>query len=422
MPRFDVEPTAAYSGSYTDVVVTGSRTPTGNKTQQFISASMRKSQVGNAAFDDPKLYTGVRQFGEYSRLLASNYALGVNQRFVSHPSSQKIIYDSYVPDLAAIFAADGAYPMFTSYQNPSQADVRVQFVFGMRDTDGTFYRRTSSFASDGNISLTNDSWIASYPFEYKYRGAIRRAGTFVDANGLLIRASSSFTRVGTSPAFDIAGLAAVGVSPSEKRLDPSDAFAGGFSGNIPGATASFQVGFMGKKAPGVESPANFTFYPVEEYTHTSYPPTVPAAILNPNSFAANNVDSIRFAYGFGDGPSGIATPATFTTASHVVEGMAVRAWFGSLIRGWKYGLYNGTPTAVKCVFMRNRYGSHRDMLEQRIFTKEVNSLDGTIEGPVQLNFITGSDAFVTASNPSLNTRQAGFYDFEYRVGTPFKDV
>ena len=422
MPRFDVEPTTSYSGSYTDIVVTGSKTSTGNATQMFVSSSVRKSQVGNAALDDPKLYNGVRDFGAYHRLLASNYALGVNQRFVSHVSSEKIIYDSHVPDMASIFAADGAHPMFTSYQNPSRADIRVQFIFGMRDTDGVFYRRTSSYASDTYASLTNDSWIFSFPFEYKYRDAPRRAGTFVDANGLIIRASSSFCSVGSSPVFNVAGLDPVGVAPSEKRLDSLDPFAGGFTGNILGTTASFQVGFMGKKAPGVAAPADFTFYPIEEYTHTSYPPSVPASILNPMSFAANNIDSIRFAYGFGDGPSGIATPATPITASHVTEGTAVRVWFGGIIRGWKYGLYNGIPTPTKCVFLRNHFGSHRDMLEQRIFTREINKTTGTIEGPVELSFISGSDAYVTASNPALNVRQAGFYDFQYRAGAPFKDV
>lgn len=40
-----------------------------------------------------------------------------------------------------------------------------------------------------------------------------------------------------------------------------------------------------------------------------------------------------------------------------------------IIRGWKYGIYNGLPTYTKAVWRRDRYGQFRDMLEQRTFTK-----------------------------------------------------
>lgn len=36
-----------------------------------------------------------------------------------------------------------------------------------------------------------------------------------------------------------------------------------------------------------------------------------------------------------------------------------------IIRGWKYGLVNGTPHYTSAVFRRDRYGQFRDMLEQR---------------------------------------------------------
>jgi hypothetical protein len=43
-----------------------------------------------------------------------------------------------------------------------------------------------------------------------------------------------------------------------------------------------------------------------------------------------------------------------------------------VIRGWKYGLFNGFPTHSKAVFRRNSYGQFRDMLEQRQYTKFIN--------------------------------------------------
>lgn len=44
-----------------------------------------------------------------------------------------------------------------------------------------------------------------------------------------------------------------------------------------------------------------------------------------------------------------------------------------VIRGWKYGLYNGLPTNSKAVFRRDRFGQFRDMLEQRVYTKFINT-------------------------------------------------
>lgn len=44
-----------------------------------------------------------------------------------------------------------------------------------------------------------------------------------------------------------------------------------------------------------------------------------------------------------------------------------------VIRGWKYGLYNGLPTNSKAVFRRDKFGQFRDMLEQRVYTKFINT-------------------------------------------------
>jgi len=39
---------------------------------------------------------------------------------------------------------------------------------------------------------------------------------------------------------------------------------------------------------------------------------------------------------------------------------------GPIIRGWKYGVYDGMPHYSNCVFRRDRFGQFRDMLEQRL--------------------------------------------------------
>lgn len=52
-----------------------------------------------------------------------------------------------------------------------------------------------------------------------------------------------------------------------------------------------------------------------------------------------------------------------------------------VIKGWKYGIYNGLPTHSKAIFRRGRYGQFRDMLEQRPFTKYVNVSFSPLENP-----------------------------------------
>lgn len=49
------------------------------------------------------------------------------------------------------------------------------------------------------------------------------------------------------------------------------------------------------------------------------------------------------------------------------------------IRGWKYGLVSGFPTHSKAVFRRDKYGQFRDMLEQRPYTKFINTLSSPLD-------------------------------------------
>lgn len=56
-----------------------------------------------------------------------------------------------------------------------------------------------------------------------------------------------------------------------------------------------------------------------------------------------------------------------------------------VIRGWKYGLFNGFPTHSKAVFKRNSYGQFRDMLEQRQYTKFINVSSSPVDNDAIVN-------------------------------------
>ena len=111
---------------------------------------------------------------------------------------------------------------------------------------------------------------------------------------------------------------------------------------------------------------------------------------------------------------------------------------GSIIEGWRYGLYNGVPTNFSCVFRQNHYGQPRDMLEGRPYTKTYNNpkIGGPLDTDGGINFISGSalagesNNWLTASiyngtNVSaaytVNPFGSGIFDKEYRASQPWHD-
>jgi hypothetical protein len=100
-----------------------------------------------------------------------------------------------------------------------------------------------------------------------------------------------------------------------------------------------------------------------------------------------------------------------------------------IIRGWKYGVYNGNQVSTKCIFRTGRYGNMRDMLEQRPFSKFFDKTTGKIlDGPVTMTPASGTVLYanvldyVTATNPSYNPRDSGMWDYEYKSGQPYFDI
>ena len=84
-------------------------------------------------------------------------------------------------------------------------------------------------------------------------------------------------------------------------------------------------------------------------------------------------DSTKILFGFGDrSTKGFYTVVDPYTVSGSL-GLPVSRYsssttrIGPIIRGWKYGIQDGNPHYTSCVFRRDRFGQHRDMLEQRLY-------------------------------------------------------
>lgn len=117
--------------------------------------------------------------------------------------------------------------------------------------------------------------------------------------------------------------------------------------------------------------------------------------------SAGVADVTKALFGFGDINNMISTSlgtnTTFGT-NHYVDSRVKYfdannwgAWFspGPVIRGWKYGIYNGLPTFSKAYFRQDHFGQLRDMLEQRPLTKYYQSSEKTTTSTI-LNFRQGT--------------------------------
>ena len=105
--------------------------------------------------------------------------------------------------------------------------------------------------------------------------------------------------------------------------------------------------------------------------------------------------------------------------------------YGPEIRGWKYGIYNGVPTATSVVHRFGKYGQLRDMLEQRQFTAVLDTRNGgsATQFPIDVSFVSGTNVAASASiyesatdTVSFNPFDSGIYDRHYRAGRPFYDT
>lgn len=118
-------------------------------------------------------------------------------------------------------------------------------------------------------------------------------------------------------------------------------------------------------------------------------------------------DDIKILYGYGDLNTCYMSASSRVGSNNLVNYRFIAAneagfdlCFSPVIRGWKYGIYNGFPTYSKTIFRRNKFGQLRDMLEQRIDTKyDVSVNDGLTShlntSPVVVNFINPATGKIT---------------------------
>lgn len=327
-----------------------------------------------------------------------------NCKAAKHLCYEERIYDTTVPDAVACFKRNGAN-IFASNTDFGEA-IGVGALGSIAVTSNAFIMFDSYVPlQNGNTKNLNVGvdrhWTKSYPFEPRY-GDIQRQ-KFIN-----------FSNVEASHIISFASSFAVPL-PIKKKL----------SGLIVGTAGRDNVDRSNKSILDFQysTPLNGM------WKHHWCADTSTVAGVNVQTGSAVTSDLIKTIFGFGDScttffdnqikdsnnPTGYALRGTNNwpefrarnKTNPAVSAMGYEALTGSywnfspIIRGWKYGLYNGLPDYTSAYFRQGKYGQFRDMLEQRMYTVTVNELlpnNPDLNCAVSVKFLDSNENLTEAIN------------------------
>lgn len=434
--QFETEPYVFYSGSYNDYVFRD----VSSIFQQTLSQTLDRRAIGtNVGGLFVKNITGVTQIKNYfSPCLISDFfklykynggtsfsALNDQKSTVGIFSSfscvDEVFYDSVLPNPADITIENNGQliwadkffestnPLYDNFaQVPLSENRTIQTPVNRTMCIALGDRNIRSFNNLYTLSLTASSvggsekqivsdnlWRYNYPFQSKYKKITR-----LTKNSPLL--PKSYFPTVSSSAYDRIIEANADITKLVLR---------------PQLTASNILAAVGIAGDSTESGT-----------------ILDVAYFNGNVYTSGSIsppeEINRFYYSFGNGIIkyfNIEYVNKFPETSSVVGA----SWGFSRIepkcRGYKYGVYSHILSSTNIKFRRNRFGQFRDMLEQRPYTKFWNG-ERVLESAIAVNFISGTQAFsnaidyVSATNPLYDSRDSGFWDYEYKSGQPFFDI
>lgn len=384
--EFDIEPTKNLYLSSIDKIITGS-----------ILAGTR-GMVGSKISGSLE-YRGDQVYSSYYYNKFKKTSLGSN-RHVNFVSQDKIIWDSVVPSPIEIYLMNGAKVVSAEYDTdiwnnifgppPLPDKVRLrEFLVKIFIAKGS----NSFLTASNGATITDNYWYSSFPFQNTYKNITR-----------LFQPSTTlhFTK------------------GYKEKLNGTDflVYQKGVTNDV---SASYKFGIsIVSGNNGLSS--SFIQEVLYEYVVT---PSVFSVLEIGNASSLElilNLSSKTF-YDcfFGIRPRMVQTDLSYVNTSsfpqcHYSQSFVVER------EGWKFGLYNAFPTNYNVVFKRNSYGQIRDLLEPRKRTKTYELSTGTFLTPIQITFVSGTQAYLTSSEAdTLDTRETGIYNFEYQCGKPYVD-
>lgn len=377
LDQFEVEYKDSFFGSYTDDYITGSLVSLGTNSTIKVGSRGRvfnKLNARNQPTPDTSAYELEANSSKAFRLQPWYERVG-DLRIVHAVNSAERFYDSMMPDFQSCMKKDDASISWVTDITDmfaSSADVQTNKKYGTVLFDMVTDYSTLSISA----SLLNNKWTFAYPFEPRYSGVSRQ----LSYNKEIIVDTS------TKDLFDSTNHTVTSIN----RRKINELLLGRF--NRPFGDASSQ--------------GTFDFVcDVNLYNDTT-------ASLSSDDFG-------KYLFGFGD----VNTRTFYTSGGNTywygnnhqpefrnkdiyVAGGIPRSYsFGPVIRGWKYGVYNGLPTFNKVIFRRNKYGQFRDMLEQRLDSKffqteitEENPNIGVLESPILIKFVDSEGKITSPEN------------------------
>lgn len=421
--QFETEPNSFYSGSYTDGIYQGS-----------LWDSHGRIRVASKSSGSVELMYA-RYYSDYVDHSGSNRtrSLGVDTKFRSFISVNELYQDTILPDIHEAFLVNqgvptlsiteaGIYPVILERGGSGNPVGKLVFA-----TYGT----TASYPNGTNVA--DSTWFSSYPFQGRYRNVRKNVPASVSKFNVSFPASESQVSYGNVAKYGVNEQTdRVGVLATISVLVPRISL---FYPTTTGITQTEPLRYTMLDVTGSVSATSGTFL---GNGSALFPPSSSGIYgVGFGTVRPQEKQLIKLVYGFGDFFNGMAMMETAVSSSKLqtVAGVCNNFYAPSAeIRGWRYGVVSGFPFYTTCVFRSSRYGQFRDMLEQRKTTKffdpqgltmdgKNNAKKGATSAVVQVAFVSGSDAFVTSSNPSvLNLTDSGIYDFECKAGRPWYDV
>lgn len=440
MPKLDLNSKASYKGSYTDNYISGAALVSKTSDSILTINSQRGSSISRydssllgglsvSTIIKPENYSN--SFADYRTAITSAVTLiNKNNRFIMAESETEYFYDSFVPDINEIFRVDGGNLVLLNIgRGFATQSLMFEYIFG-----GTAYSPVEnmilsnslfSTSSNGTRQVSNDKWVFSFPFEIKYRNAKRLQGKPFSPESLYYSISGSVNLTDKEDGIYFnhdSGDLLRPITKFPEFIALTDGFWGNLSGQpevlnyptniffgflfpsksidtvgLPYTTNNPIHGLFADKTNGLNNALNFTTNPVK------------SASLQTN---------IKFVYGFGDGFQNFGK--FITDEKHNIETYRNESvFFGSLIRGWKYGLKSGFPEKSK-VLMHNKFQEELKFKHSnRLYSAMFDTKKKSLAYPLKISFLSGSAASIINQTSSLNTRDSGIYDSFYRAGRPF---
>lgn len=359
-----------------------------------------RSVVGSYVSGNLQFLTA-KSKAEYSALL-SRPNNSSKLRGVAIANKTKVFMDTIMPDPVAIYLQGGGKFVTPKAQESELSDILdaewPSAIRGYRTNIAKMFIATNGYitGSDG-AHIANETWYGENPFIYKYRNISR---TLRPNSGIVTNTYDEVMKADNSLCYTVS-----------THVSASSQFFIAFTSGINGTFGT------------IDAP-QFTQTDIyDDWVLPSYDPFTHGMPIT--SYQLSGLSAFDFMASFFG--IDVLNSTSFLVDNVLVDGDEAKAYrkqsrSGVTIRGWKYGIMNGTPFNPKTIWRYGRYGQYRDMLEQRLYSKTLDVVTNTIDSPINIRFISGSLAAFTASNPELNTLGCGFYDSESKSSLPFYDV